>query len=100
MLIELPLKCHEYSFVYSFEQEHLTILVGTNDLSRGGQHYKVSEIIPHKNYHHGVSVSNDIGLIRVEGTIKFSALVQPIRLSKEKVAPNSILQLSMLYLRS
>lgn len=55
--------------------------------------YNVEKLIKHKRYASGL-FGDDIGLIRVEGTIEFNSLVQPIEYSKEKVEANSTLQLS------
>lgn len=72
---------------YRYEVEDSTILVGTNHLLRGGQHYKVQKFISHEDFHYGIAHDNDIGMIRVKGTINFGALVQTIKLSKSHRIP-------------
>lgn len=72
----------------------LEILVGTNDLKKGGIRYNVSALYHHSRYDNP-RFANDIGLIRINGTIKFSTSVQPIEYSPKEVQPNSTLQLSM-----
>lgn len=77
----------------------LEILVGTNDLNKGGTRYNVSALYHHSQYDNP-RFANDIALIRINGTIKFSTLVQPIEYSPKEVQSNSTLQLSMVLRRT
>lgn len=76
---------------------NLQVLVGTNNLKKGGTRYKVSKLYKHNKYD-GFKQVNDIGLIRINGTIAFNTLVQPIKYSKEEVKPNSVVQLSKFFI--
>lgn len=61
------------------------MIVGTNDLSTGGIRYNVQKLIIHEKYNKPLA-ANDIGLIKINGTIKFDGKnVQPIKYSKKKV---------------
>lgn len=71
----------------------LEILVGTNDLKTGGTRYKVSALYHHSRYDQP-RFANDIGLIRINGTINFTTSVQPIEYSPKEVQQNSTLKLS------
>lgn len=55
------------------------MVVGTNNLSIGGQKLKVKNVRMHESYDRP-KWSHDIGLIRVEGKIKFNDKVKPIKL--------------------
>lgn len=76
----------------------LEILVGTNDLKHGGTRYKVTTLYHHSRYDQP-RFANDIGLIRINGTITFTTSVQPIEYSPKEVQPNSTLKLSKMSLR-
>lgn len=80
-----PKKLWVFPNTYRNMPGDITILVGTNELQNGGELYKVEKLISHSDH------ESDIGLIRVEKSIKFNTLVQPIEYSKEPVQPNSIL---------
>lgn len=71
----------------------LEILVGTNDLTKGGTRYKVSALYEHSRFNIPY-FANDIGLIRISGSISFTTSIQPIEYSPKEVQPNSTLQLS------
>lgn len=78
--------------------DDVDILVGTNDLTVGGERYPAEKLIQHN----GFDIprwANNIALIRVEDTIDFHQFVQPIEYSMEEVRPGSILQFSMFYVR-
>lgn len=75
----------------------LEIVVGTNDLKKGGTRYNVTALYHHSRYNNP-SYANDIALIRINGTIKFTTLVQPIDYSPKEVQPNATLQLSKVML--
>lgn len=69
----------------------IEILVGTNDLNSGGQRYKVQKVIQHERYNQP-SFANDIGLVRIDGRIKFNEKVQPIKYSNKFVDGGAELQ--------
>lgn len=60
------------------------ILVGTNDLSSGGERYTVNQLIMHDKYNEP-EYANDIGLIRLDYPINFNDKVQPIALETKGV---------------
>lgn len=78
-------------FTFRYVQPNLTVLVGTNDLDKGGVRYNVEKGIYHDEYNDDY---HDIGLIRVEGTIQLGPRVQTIKLSNESVQPNTLLEMS------
>lgn len=53
----------------------------------------VNELIPHDDYKYW-KIGKDIGLILVEGSIKFNDRVKSIEYSSIPVQPDSILRLS------
>ncbi|XP_031631154.1 chymotrypsin-2-like [Contarinia nasturtii] len=67
----------------SIDMDGLTILVGTNDISWGGDRYTVREIILHEHWGDPI-FDSDIALIRVD-KIKFSTKIQPIKCSPRYV---------------
>lgn len=69
----------------------MKVLVGTNDLTSGGQRYKIKEMIRHEQYNQP-SFANDIGLIRIDGRIEFNEKVQPIKYSDKFVEGGTHLQ--------
>lgn len=69
--------------------------MGTNDLESGGHFYGVERYIQHEKYAHPPSeFSNDIAVIRVQGSIEFNDKVQPIELSPEQVAAGTVARLT------
>lgn len=72
------------------------MLVGTNDLTEGGDRYQAEKLIKHSGFDIP-SLANDIGLIRVEETIEFNRLALPIEYSADEIQPGSILQFSVYY---
>lgn len=62
--------------------QYVDVLVGTNDLKNGGKYYKAKKFILHENFNKP-QYAYDIGLIKVNETIEFNALVQPIEPSSE-----------------
>lgn len=77
-------------FIHSVRLSSMTALVGTNDLKKGGLRYKIDKMIKHDGYRLG---KDDIGLVRVEGSIEFSNLVKKITFMKEELLPSSTLEL-------
>lgn len=60
------------------------MIVGTNDLKTGGIQYNAEQLIMHEEYNQPLG-SNDIGLIKINGTIEFDEKVQPIKYSDKIV---------------
>lgn len=60
------------------------VLVGTNDLKKGGVKYEPDLLIYHKRYNQP-SFHNDIGLIRLKTPISFTEKVQPIKYWEHEV---------------
>ena len=71
----------------------LDVLVGTNDLTKGGTYYKVEKFYMHENYNEPM-YANDVAVIRVKGTIEFNDRVQPIEPSDEEVQDGAEVQLT------
>lgn len=78
-------------FICSVVLPNMTVLVGTNDLDRGGVRYNIEKVINHEEFNDDY---HDIGLIRIKGTIRFTSRVQSIQLSNESVPPNTTLEMS------
>lgn len=78
--------------LHSTPLENISILVGTNDLEKGGERYPIEKYAMHENFD-AYYISADIGLIRVKESIKFSSKVKSIAYSKDPVKPNSTVQL-------
>ncbi|XP_017775823.1 PREDICTED: transmembrane protease serine 11D-like [Nicrophorus vespilloides] len=62
--------------------ENMSVVVGTNSLSEGGDWYDIEQFIPHSLYS-PYSVKNDIALVRLKEPIEFSDKVKPINLPNE-----------------
>lgn len=62
----------------------MEILVGTNDLTKRGEYYKVENYKVHDRYNKPQFAYN-IAVIKVKDKIKFSAKVQPIEWKREEV---------------
>lgn len=71
----------------------MQILVGTNDLGKGGKYYKVEKLIAHENYNNP-SFAYDIAVIRIQGKIEFNERVQPIEYSPDEVPDEADVQLT------
>lgn len=72
----------------------LEILVGTIDLSQGGNYYKVKQFVVHEQHNRPVRLANDVATIEVKQPIQFNANVKPIELSREEVPDGVEVQLS------
>ncbi|XP_014209722.1 chymotrypsin-2-like [Copidosoma floridanum] len=62
----------------------LNVVVGTNELNSGGTVYKSVKILYHHKYNIH-NVINDVGLVKVNATIKFSEKVKPVTLANRDV---------------
>lgn len=82
--------------LHSKKIDDVSILVGTNDLTEGGERYHVEKLIMHNGYNIP-RLANNIGLIRVQDIIEFNQFVQPIEYSREEIQSGFILQFSMYY---
>lgn len=69
------------------------MLVGTNDLNEGGTYYQAKEFFVHSLFNQPL-FANDIALILIDGSIKFSDKVKAIDYDSDRVPENVILQLS------
>lgn len=69
------------------------ILVGTNDLKKGGVKYEPDLLIYHKRYNQP-SFHNDIGLIRLKTPIIYSEKVKAIEYSEHEVPEDAIITLT------
>uniref|UniRef100_A0A182YLC0 trypsin n=1 Tax=Anopheles stephensi TaxID=30069 RepID=A0A182YLC0_ANOST len=67
----------------------ISVLVGTNDNEKGGTRYLVDRVLPHDL--HQRSSNNDIALVRLATSLKFSKRVQQIKYSMATVPDNATL---------
>lgn len=65
----------------------LEVLVGTNDLSKGGQFYQIEKFSVHEQF--AGPKRYDIATVRVQGTIEFNDHVQPIEVFKDELPNDS-----------
>lgn len=72
---------------------NLKVLVGTNDLLKGGKYYNVTKLTPHENYN-SPRFAYDIAVIKLQEKIEFNEKVQPIELSNEEVPDGAQVQLT------
>ncbi|XP_055307978.1 chymotrypsin-1-like, partial [Sitodiplosis mosellana] len=73
-----------------FSANDIQIRVGSHKKSSGGQVLKVLETIRHPEYKEDVHLTrNDIGLIRVQGSIEFNKKVQPINYDGAEPSPGT-----------
>ncbi|CAF4836868.1 unnamed protein product [Pieris macdunnoughi] len=63
--------------------KHMSIVVGTHTMYKGGDRYKIKKFIPHEKFSPWMPFNNNIAIIQIEGKFKFSDKVQPIELLKE-----------------
>lgn len=87
--------CIFFFLVYLNSQStnRLEILVGTNDLRNGGTYYKTEKIIQHEKYNQP-QFANDVGLVRIKGTLELSDKVRAIKFSDEEVPDGANVQLT------
>lgn len=70
-------------------------MVGTNDLSKGGQYYGIEKLVRHEKFNQPKGTyANDIALIRLNEAIEFNERIQPIKLSSEKLPDGTTLELT------
>ncbi|XP_047526033.1 chymotrypsin-2-like [Pieris napi] len=62
----------------------LSIVVGSHQIKTGGQRYKIKKLVPHEQFSKA-TWKNDVGVVQVEGNIKFNDNVQPIELFKQDI---------------
>lgn len=58
----------------------MDIMVGTNNLKKGGDYYEVESFKMHEDYNFARR-SGDIGVVRIYGKFKFNDRVQPVKIS-------------------
>lgn len=75
-----------FGFFRNRQDKELFVAVGLTQLTEGegGEIYQMEKFIIHENYDH-YDVINDIALLKVKGTIKFSEKVSPVILGKEYI---------------
>lgn len=66
------------------DPEDMLVVVGAQRTSEGGRFYNVSEIHAHGNFSFS-TLADDIALLRLNETIEYDELVQPIPFSEEFV---------------
>ncbi|XP_037032972.1 chymotrypsin-2-like isoform X5 [Bradysia coprophila] len=74
---------------YSLESS--TILVGSNDLNRGGTRYEIEQLIPYEDTKDN---PNDIALVKLTVPIQFNENVRPIELDDREVPDGAVVQLT------
>lgn len=73
--------------------QNLEILVGTNDLKKGGKYYKVANFTTHEHFDSPL-FAHDIAVVKLQDKIEFNDKVQPIELSKEDIPDGAQVQLT------
>ncbi|XP_047526431.1 chymotrypsin-1-like [Pieris napi] len=68
--------------IYRKNMKEMSIVVGSHTIDKGGNRYKIKKLIPHLDYYKP-TVKNDIGIVQIQGKIKYNDKVQPIELLKE-----------------
>lgn len=56
-----------------------TVVVGTNNLKKGGDEFKMKRVIVHPNFNIR-KLKNDLALIEIDGSLEFSSHVKAISL--------------------
>ena len=85
-IISLFLIIHIFTELYRKVPSQMTVVVGTNYLSQPGIVHTVNKLIWHEFYNECL-VRNDIGLILVNGYIKYNDKIQPIPLARVYYVP-------------
>lgn len=71
-----------YKFFFFFCSKNLfgkNVVVGTNNLKKGGDSFKIKRVIVHPQFNI-MKLKNDLALIEIEGILEFSSNVKPISL--------------------
>lgn len=71
----------------------MIVVVGTNSLLAGGDHYNVEKIIVHEQYN-GNLIYNDVSVVKVANDIEFGDRVQPIHIADSDTSAGAELLLS------
>ncbi|XP_063697374.1 chymotrypsin-2-like [Culicoides brevitarsis] len=79
--------------IRGYQPNMYTVLVGTNDLKKGGTKYNPDLLIYHHRYNQP-SFHNDIGLIRLKTPILFNDKVKPIKYSEHEVPAGAVITLT------
>lgn len=66
------------------EPTDLTVVVGTNSLTSGGERYKISKLIPHEDYNY------DIGMIKLSSSLTYGRKVKPISLESAEFSEDEV----------
>lgn len=69
------------------------VLVGTNDLTKGGKYYKVAKLQAHEHYNNP-SFAYDIAVILLKDKIEFNDKVKAIELARDDVPDGAQVQLT------
>lgn len=69
------------------------VLAGTNNLKKGGQRASISALIPHPR-HNMPYFANDIGLIRLNGSLQFNDRVRAIEADWHETPENAVITLT------
>lgn len=72
---------------------NIEILVGTNDLAKGGQYFQVKSFVMHEDYNRP-QFANDIAIVKLSESIEYNDKVQPISYDDEEVPDGAELQLT------
>lgn len=79
--------------IFRFTVNSLSVLVGTNQLSYGGEIYTVAAVFIH-HYWDSKKMIHDIALLKLKSDIQFNPKVTPIPLNSQIIVPGTILTLS------
>lgn len=78
--------------VLSQTAENLLVLMGTNDLTRGGTFHEVANYSVHENYDIP-KFTHDIAVVELQEKVQFNEKVQPIELGVEEVPDDADVEL-------
>ncbi|XP_017772356.1 PREDICTED: chymotrypsin-1-like [Nicrophorus vespilloides] len=71
----------------------MTVVVGSNALSQGGDTYQVKSFVVHEKYD-SYRIQNDVSILKLESPITFGPKVQPVKLPTTNIAGDSDVTLS------
>lgn len=80
-------------FFFRYKINWLSVLVGTNQLTYGGQIYEVVAKFVHSSWDSG-TIAHDIALLKLKDDIEFGSKVLPIPLNSRVIPPGTVLTLS------